>query len=225
MNDMKKVLIYGGPGPASVIGQAIVHANTLGYSEYEFCGFVNDQGKGTKIDGYPVVGSLSDTQKLIEEGYYFIYTIYKIGGQVERIQWFKDLNIPEERLAVFIHPQAYVAPNSKLSPGCVVMPGASVSGNTTIGKCTLLMNGAAIGHDNEIGPFNFYTAKSCLGSWIKTGKGVWVGLNSTIRGRTVLEDYSAIGAGAVLTKNVGENEIWVGNPAKFHKLVTDEIKL
>lgn len=220
----KKVVIFGGPGPASVIGQAIVHANAIGYEEYEFAGFVNDKGEGHQIDGYPIIGTLSDTPKLIEQGYYFIYAIYKIGGQVERIKWFHDLNIPKDRLAIFVHPLAYVAPNSQLSPGCVVMPGASVSGNTTIGLGTLLMNSAAIGHDNEIGDHNFFTAKSCLGSWIKTGAGVWVGLNSTIRGRTILGSYSAIGAGAVVTKNVGENEIWVGNPAKFHKNVNDEIK-
>lgn len=220
----KKVLIYGGAGPASVIGQAIVHANSLGYKEYEFAGFVNDKGEGNEIDGYPILGMLSDTPKLIEQGYYFIYAIYKIGGQIDRIQWFNDLHIPSDRLATFVHPLAYVAPNSELSPGCVIMPGASVSGNTKIGIGTLLMNGAAVGHDNQIGDHNFFTAKSCLGSWIKTGLGVWIGLNSTVRGRTVLEDYSAIGAGAVVTKNVGKGEIWVGNPAKFHKNVNDEIK-
>lgn len=221
----KKVLIYGGPGPASVIGQAIDHAYQMGYRDYEFAGFVNDADVGNQIDGYPILGKLSDTQKLIEEGYYFIYAIYKIGGQVERIQWFNDLNIPLERLAIFVHPQAYVAPNSELSPGCVVMPGASVSGNTRIGVGTLLMNGAAIGHDNCIGAHNFYTAKSCLGSWIKTGIGVWVGMNATVRGKLELQDYSAVGIGSVVTKNIGANEIWVGNPAKFHKLVSDSFHL
>jgi sugar O-acyltransferase (sialic acid O-acetyltransferase NeuD family) len=222
---MKKVLIFGGPGPASVIGEAIIHANSIGYNEYEFSGFINDKGIGNYIDGYPILGTLSDTPKLIKRGYYFIYTIYKIGGQVERIQWFRDLNIPNDRLATFVHPLGYVAPNSDLSSGCVVMPGASVSGNTKIGTGTLLMNGAAIGHDNEIGAHNFFTAKCCLGSWIKTGLGVWVGLNSTVRGRTELGDYSAIGIGSVVTKNVGANEIWIGNPAKFYKMVSDKIKL
>lgn len=220
----KKVLIIGGHGPASVIGQAIVSANQLGNNEFEFIGFINDKAESKSIDGYPIIGGFMDVQRLLNEGYYFIYTVYKIGGQVERIRWFNELAIPDERLATFVHPLAYVAPNSKLSPGVVVMPHASVSGNTTIGKGTLIMVGAAIGHDNTIGNHNFYAAKSCLGSWISTGDGVWVGLNSTIRGRTKLGNYSAVGAGAVVTKNIGENELWVGNPAKYHKNVNDEIK-
>src|SRR5690606_19801198 len=150
---------YGGPGPASAIGQAIIHANKLGYNKYEFAGFVNDIGVGNNIDGYPVLGKLSDTPQLIEEGYHFIYAIYKIGGQVDRIKWFNDLKIPESQLATFVHPQAYVAPNSELSPGCVIMPGTTISGNTRIGVGSLLMSGGSIGHDNEIGAHNFITAQ------------------------------------------------------------------
>ena len=221
----KKVLIFGGPGPASVIGQAIAHANGIGYDEYEFCGFINDKAGESEIDGYPVVGGLKDTQRLINEGYYFIYTIYKIGGQEERIKWFKDLNIPDDRLATFIHPMAYVAPNSTLMPGCVVMPGATVSGNTTIGKCSILMNGAAIGHDNSIADHCFFTAKSCLGSWLNIGEGAWIGLNATIRGKASIGKYAAIGVGSVLTKSVGDGELWIGNPAKFHKMVYDKVTI
>ena len=104
------------------------------------------------------------------------------------------------------------------------MPHASVSGNTVIDKGCLLMVGASIGHDNKIGPHSLFTAKSCLGAWIIAEEGVWVGLNATIRGRTKLGRYCAIGAGSMVTKNVGENEIWVGNPARFHKYVNDNVK-
>lgn len=220
----KKVLIYGGPGPASVIANAMIHANLHGYEEFEFAGFINDKVENNLIDGLPIVGGFKDTARFIEDGYYFIYTVYKIGGQPERIEWFDNLHIPEDRLATFIHPMAYVAPNSSLSPGCVIMPGATVSGNTKIGKATIIMNSASIGHDNIIGKHCLFTANCCTGSWITIDDGAWIGLNSTIRGRTSIGRYSAVGIGAVVTKDVGENELWIGNPAKFHKNVMDEIK-
>ena len=34
----------------------------------------------------------------------------------------EELPIPEKQLATFVHPTAYVAPNVKLGPGCVIMP-------------------------------------------------------------------------------------------------------
>ncbi|EJT6165213.1 hypothetical protein N2W22_001681 [Clostridium perfringens] len=46
---------------------------------------------------------------------------------------------------------------------------------------------------------------------------VWIGLNSIILGNVTIEEGAIIGAGSVVTKNVGKNEIWAGNPAKFIK--------
>lgn len=220
---MKKVLILGGKGTASVIAHSIIHANKLGYDEYEFAGFINDHEK--EIDGLPVVGGFSDVDRLVRENFYFINTVYKIGGQEERMELFKNLNIPDENLCTFIHPSAYIAPGVKIGAGSVVSPNASISTMTQIGRCCLIMNNVSIGHDNRIGDFNFFTANSCLGSYIETGDGAWFGLNCTVRGKLTIGNKSTVGIGAVVTKNIGDNEIWVGNPAKFHKTNSDRITM
>jgi NDP-sugar pyrophosphorylase family protein len=116
-----------------------------GATDDEFAGFLND--KHDKIGDVPVLGGLADIKKFIDRNYHFIYTIYKIGGQPERIKLFNELEIPEDRLYTFISPRAYVAPNSTIEPGCVVMPQASVSSNTTVKTGSLLMVQAAVGHD------------------------------------------------------------------------------
>lgn len=220
---MKKALILGGKGTASVIAHSIIHANKIGYDEYEFAGFVNDHE--LEIDKLPVVGKFSDIQRFIKEGYYFINTVYKIGGQDERMDLFKNLNIPDKSLCTFIHPFAYVAPGVEIGPGSVVMPNASISAMTKIGKCCLIMNNASIGHDNQIGDYNFFTANSCLGSYIKTGEAAWFGLNCTVRGKLTIGNKATVGIGAVVTKNIPDNEIWVGNPAAFHKTNNDKISI
>ncbi|MFC0013751.1 MULTISPECIES: hypothetical protein [Allobacillus] len=220
---MKNVLIIGGKGTASVIADNLIHANKLGHNEYKFCGFVNDFEE--YIDNHPVVGKLYDIQKLVKEGYFFIYTLNKIGGQEERTNLFESLGIPEERLCTFIHPDAYVASSVKLGSGCVVLANASISSQTKIGNCSLIMNNVSIGHDNNIGEFNFFTANSCLGSYINTGKSCWFGLNCTVRGKLSIGKQSTIGIGSVVTKNIGDNEIWIGNPAKFHKKNTSDVNM
>ena len=62
------------------------------------------------------------------------------------------------------------------------------------------------------------SSHACVGSFLNIGKGVHVGLNATIREHLTIGDYATIGMGAVLTKNVGESEIWVGNPARFLRM-------
>ena len=119
----KKVLILGGEGNATIIANAMLDANNRGYQEYVCCGLLNDGNPiGTIIDSFEVIGSIkNDFKRFLDEGYYFINAILRIDGNRERIQMVEDLNIPEDRLATFVHPTAYVAPNVKLSPGCVIM--------------------------------------------------------------------------------------------------------
>ena len=212
----KKILILGGLGNGSVIANAIAHANKIGYNEWIFAGYLNDRIPiGEYIETYPVLGKTSDVNKFIDEDYYFINTIFRIDGQKERLGVFKELNIPDSRLAVFVHPMSYVAPNVQLSPGTVIMPQVAVSSGTTFGKSCLVMVGATVGHDNEIGDYCHIAAQACVGAYLKIGVGVHIGLNSTIRENLIIGDFATIGMGAVQTKNVGESEIWVGNPAKF----------
>jgi acetyltransferase EpsM len=215
----KKIIIIGGLGNGSVIAAAIQDANLRGNNEWEFHGYLNDREQvGSLIDGMPVMGSLRDSIKFVKEGYYFINTIFRIDGQQERIDLFEKLHIPEDRLAIFIHPTAYVAPNVVLGPGSVIMPNASLSPGTVFGKGALVMVNAIIGHNNIIGDYCHFAAQCCVGAYLKIGDGVHIGLNASIKENLVIGKNATLGMGAVLTKDISDNEIWVGNPAKFLRM-------
>jgi sugar O-acyltransferase (sialic acid O-acetyltransferase NeuD family) len=191
----------------------------MGATDYEVAGFLNDREPvGKRLDLFPVLGPLADARRLLDEGCCFINTILRIDGNRERIAMFEQLGIPDERLATFVHPMAYVAPSVQLGPGCVVMPNVSMSPATRLGKGCLVMAGAMIGHDNLIGDFCHIAAQSAVGSYLTVGKGVHVGLNACIREFLTIGDYATVGMGAVLTQDVGDGEIWAGNPAKFLRM-------
>jgi sugar O-acyltransferase (sialic acid O-acetyltransferase NeuD family) len=215
----KKVIILGGIGNGSVIANAVVDANKRGDSEWEFYGYLNDRiEKGGNIEGYPVLGKTSSSKKLVEEGYYFINTIFRIDGQQERVDMFEQLGIPNERLATFIHPLTYIAPNVQLGNGTIVMPNVSISSGTSFGIGCIIMVGATIGHDNTIGNYCHFAAQCCVGAYTKIADGVHIGLNATTRENISIGKNATLGMGSVLTKSMGDNEIWVGNPAKFLRL-------
>jgi len=212
----KKVIILGGIGNGSVIANAIADANKRGDKEWEFTGYLNDRiDAGGTIEGYPVLGKLSDYRKFLDEGCFFINTILRIDGQQERIDMIENLQIPDERLAIFIHPLAYIAPIVHLGPGTVVMPNVSINPGTYIGKCCLIMVGSTIAHNTIIGKYCHIAAQACVGANMKIGDGVHIGLNATTRENTTIGKNSTLGMGSVLTKDIGEKEIWVGNPASF----------
>ena len=215
----RKVAILGGIGNATVVAAAIEHARRLGATDLEVAGFLNDREPvGKTLDMFPVIGRVEDAKQLLDKGYWFINTILRIDGNRERIAMFEALNIPDDRLATFVHPMAYVAPSVQLGPGCVIMPNVSMSPATKLGKGCLMMAGSMMGHDNIVGDFCHIAAQSAVGSYLTIGKGVHIGLNACVREKLTIGNYAALGMGGVLVNNIGDNEIWAGNPAKFLRM-------
>lgn len=213
---MQKVIILGGIGNGTVIAQAIADANKRGDMSCTICGYLNDrEAKGSEIEGYPVLGAVAEAKEFANRGYKFINTIYRIDGAEERMDLFSGLGLSDEDLAIFVHPTAYIAPNVRIEPGAALMPYVMISAGATIGKGSLLMVGCSVGHNTFLGHYTHVAAQAVVGAYINFGIGVHVGLNATIRENLVLGDYSTVGMGAVLTKNIGKKEIWAGNPAKF----------
>ena len=50
-------------------------------------------------------------------------------------------------------------------------------------------------------------------------EGAFVGMNSIILKGVTVGRHSVVGAGSVVTKDIPDNEIWAGNPAKFIKTI------
>jgi sugar O-acyltransferase (sialic acid O-acetyltransferase NeuD family) len=212
----KKVIILGGIGNGSVIANAIIDANKRGDNTWQVEGYINDRITiGEKIEDLPVLGKTNEIKSFIDKDYYFINTIFRIDGQQERINLFESFGIPVEKLATFIHPLSYIAPNVKLGHGSVIMPNVSISSGTSFDLSCLIMVGATIGHDNKVGKYCHFAAQCCVGAYTNIKDGVHIGLNATTRENITIGQNSTLGMGSVLTKDIGDNEIWVGNPARF----------
>lgn len=94
-------------------------------------------------------------------------------------------------------------------------------GGITIGDGTL------IGHNAVLTTLNHHPdpkmRKDMIPSPIKIGKNVWIGASVTIVPGVNIGDGAIIAAGAVVTKDVPENTIVGGVPAKFIKKVEMEV--
>ncbi len=132
--------------------------------------------------------------------------------------------------------------NTNIWQFCVVLKDAKIGNNCNINAQVLIENDVRIGdnvtiksgvqvwdgitiEDNVfIGPNVTFTndftprSKKYPSQFLKTTikKGASIGANSTIVGGVSLGEYSMIGAGSVVTKDIGTQELWYGNPA-VHK--------
>ena len=84
-------------------------------------------------------------------------------------------------------------------------------------------DGSMIGMNVAIATLNhgldLETRNTTFSSPVVIGKNVWIGSNATILPGVTIGDNSVVAAGAVVTKDVPENTVVAGVPAKFLKRV------
>ena len=101
--------------------------------------------------------------------------------------------------------------------GTNVLSGAIFSNSTTIGLCGIVYYNSIITHDCEIGDFvEISPAVTILGGAV-IGSYTHIGANSTILPRVKIGDNVVIGAGSVVTKDIPDNCLAMGSPARIIK--------
>lgn len=87
-------------------------------------------------------------------------------------------------------------------------------------------DGALIGHNVVLATLNHgfipEERKNTIPKPIVIGKNVWIGSNSTVLGGVTIGDNAIIGAGSLVNKDVPQNIIAAGVPAKIIKSIYDK---
>ena len=94
--------------------------------------------------------------------------------------------------------------------------------DTIIGDGTKIDTLVVIGHNSIIGKKCQITACTILGGSVSIGDMCFIGLNSTIKNNLKIGNNVIVAAGAVVIKNVEDNDIVGGTPAKS---IRDKVKL
>ncbi len=118
--------------------------------------------------------------------------------------------------------KAIIGENCNINSHVLIENDVVIGNNVTV-KCGVqLWDGLRVEESVFIGPNVTFTndllprSKQYPEEFKKTvlKKGASIGANATILCGNTIGEYAMIGAGAVVTKSVGDYELWVGNPAK-----------
>lgn len=131
---------------------------------------------------------------------------------------------------VIVLPNAAIGNNCNINSHVFIENEVQIGDNVTIKSGVQLWDGITIEDNVFIGPNVTFTndlmprSKQYPASFAKTiiKEGASIGANATIIAGNEIGSYAMVGAGAVVTKNVGSNELWVGNPAKQIGFVTNK---
>ena len=122
-----------------------------------------------------------------------------------------------------VMPGAIIGERCNIGQNCVIMPGVKLGNNVKMQNNVSVYEGVELEDDVFCGPSmvftNVGTPRSHVnrrGEYERTlvKKGASIGANATIVCGNALGKFSFVGAGSVVTKNVKDYALVVGNPAR-----------
>lgn len=116
-----------------------------------------------------------------------------------------------------VHSSAVISPTASIGDGTVVMAGAIINAEVNIGKHCIINTGASIDHECAISDFVHIAPHSTLCGNVQVGEGSWVGAGTTVIPGIKIGKWCTIGAGAVVIRDVPDNSVVAGVPAKVIK--------
>jgi carbonic anhydrase/acetyltransferase-like protein (isoleucine patch superfamily) len=138
---------------------------------------------------------------------------------------------------VYVDPAATVIGAVELADDVSIWPCAVLRGDVhriRIGARSNVQDGAVV-HVTHDGPYSPGGFPTLVGEGVTIGHGAvihactiedycLIGMHSTVLDGAVVKKYGFVGAGSLIPpgKIVGERELWLGNPARFVRLLTDK---
>jgi len=173
------------------------------YPEYEFTLFHNHINKKNKFK----IASIGFNCKLHE-------TVL-VG-----VEGLKVVNAPDGSKVPFTHTgRAIIEDNVDIGPYSVIHRGTME--NTIIREGCRFGAYTNIGHNCDIGRRTVMAAGVILNGGVKVGNNCWFASGVLVRHYVNICDNVVIGLGSVVVKDITEPGIYVGNPAKYLKPITE----
>lgn len=205
---MKKIVLIGNGGHSKVI-QAMIH-RTNGYL---LRGILDDAIENYHEKNNIFYDNIENLSKYKSE--YLL--VIAIGDNYIRHSIVKDNNLKDENFTSIIDANAIIPPDVIIGRGTVIMPGVVVNPGSTIGKHSIVNTRAVVEHDNILGDFVHISPSATLAGTVTIKDFVHIGSGATVIPNRTINQNSVISAGAVVTKDIEENSLAVGVPAKIVK--------
>lgn len=204
----KKVLgIYGTGGTGWEIYELIPELNGPGWEKVVF---IDDTKECCTLDGVECMPFSVFTQKYPRD---IAEVIISLGEPRYREMLYDKVVGEGYSLPTLIHPEAYVSKRARFGPG-VIIKERSVLSSATVGANTFVQDLSTLGHGVVIGKHCVISGHSTVNGGSELADNVYIGVSANVREQVKIGRYAIVSMAAAVFKDVGEEQIVMGNPAR-----------
>jgi sugar O-acyltransferase (sialic acid O-acetyltransferase NeuD family) len=175
---VKNLLIIGAGGHGRVVAEA---AELEG--KWNNIMFLDDREDVDRVLNYRIMGKSDEYERFIDK---HKYAIVAIGDNKKRLDLIEKLLKVGYKIPVIIHPKSCVSKYSSIREGSIILAGAVVNTNATIGKGCIININSCIDHDSIIEDGVHVCNGAVVRSMCNIGKLSYVGAGSCVRSGTQL---------------------------------------
>lgn len=206
---MKDIVIIGAGGFGREVAWLIEDINNE-KKEWNLIGFIDDNQKirGKNLNGYEVIGGL-DFLKVTKDVYY----VCAIGNSRTRKKIIEE-NCKGIKAGILIHPSVIKSEFIDIKEGTIICAASILTANISIGRHVIINLDTTIGHDDIIEDFvTIYPSCNISGN-VNVKKCSEIGTGTQIIQGIKVGENSIVGAGSVVIRDIQNNKVAVGIPAK-----------
>jgi UDP-perosamine 4-acetyltransferase len=215
LSSSKRVVGLGAGGHAKVVIDILQLSG-----EYEIVGLLdqNPQTWNTLVLDVPVSGDDSLLSGLREQGVGYLFIGTGATGNTRLRQRLYKMALDHGfDIVNAIHPAAVIARSAHIGNGITVMANAVINPDARIGDNVVINTGAIVEHDCVLEDHVHIATGAHLAGSVHVGEGSHVGVGASVRQGIRIGKGSVVGAGAAVVKDVPDNVVVAGVPARILK--------
>ncbi len=211
----KKIVLWGARGQAKVLQECLSYVNCQVIALFDN----NELVPSPLIDVQVYYGKQGFNEWLQYNHYPAsdIRALVAIGGERGRVRHELQHYFMNQGIMIMsvIHPTAFIAKKVRIGNGSQILAKSAVCVDANLGEACIINTGAIVDHDCFLGNGVHICPGSRLAGEIIVGDYSTIGTGSVILPRIQIGKNVIVGAGSVVTRNIPDNVVVYGNPAKF----------
>jgi sugar O-acyltransferase (sialic acid O-acetyltransferase NeuD family) len=172
-----------------------------------------EPGTSRNIFSVPIISGDEKLHEKYQQGYRKVFIA--IGDNLIRKKLVQFIGTIGFEFINIVSDQALVSKKAVLGSGVLIMPGATINADAKIGSYSIINTGAVVEHECLIKEYSHIGSNAVLCGRVEIGIGAFIGAGSSVLPSVKIGARVKVGSGSVVTRDVLNDEVVYGNPARI----------